>query len=627
MKLLISLLAACCWVFVHTAPAYADKPMEGVLLTFLKEYEALAERTYANQQFAGATFAVASVDGQKALRVYGPEATPKTRFAIGSITKLFSAIATMQSVEKGELDLDAPVNSYLKTFQIKIIADRPVTIRHLLTHSGGFDANVYGIEPKGQARSRQTPATLARVYRPVIKPGQVHQYDNYGVGLLGVVLSEVTGESYADILRIRIFEPLSMNATEVGIPPNSENLFPCYTHRTASGWQACPKHEVLPQSLEAAGAIISSASDMANFVSMLLGEGTFNGWRLLSKSSFTKLVDMEKERIRPGVNGLGFIFEEYGGAQSGAFGHTGGIRGFRSNLVVSPKDGLAVFVSVAGAVGAPPLTPGGQLLSGIDRSVLPTGEKYALLRKANEIVDLTGDPVAMKQNTKTYPRLETYELAGQYSTPHLLAEPTVRWMERLFVWFSGRGYKVTIVDDNAVSVVGMGRYERCANGLFCNGEDGTVLAFGRRGDRTVMTWSGGSDEFYRTDALSSWQLSFAPLVALAALAGYAVVTRQMRYAPLIAGSLLLVMSLFVELEFIALANHNRIPFAFSYLWRALAIVSLCWVVYESVLLMTRAISSTGRLININLSIMSALGLIFAALTGLVAGPLEWMGVV
>lgn len=593
------------------------------LESFVGAVDEYANATLAEKQFSGAVFTVVSSSGHAYMRTYGKETSLDSRFAIGSITKLFTAIAIMQSVVLGELELDAPVNHYLKSFQITTVDNTPVTVRHLMTHTGGFDANVYGVEPVNFEASRQSSEVLARVFRPVIKPGEVAQYDNYGVGLLGVLLSEVTGTSYADVLQERILEPLGMLSTIVGTPQGAENLFPCYDYLTREGWQACERHETLAQSVEASGAIFSTAPDMGAFLTMLLDSGTYEGHELLPRAAFNQLIDMQEVRIHPDLNGLGLVFYEYGVSGSGAYGHTGGIRGFRSNLVVSPRDGLAAFASIGGASGVDPLTPFGQLFGGPEGEALPTNGKYKFLNKTSDIIGLI-EPSTQKREISTYPApLPLDEITGQYSTEHLLAEPTIRWVERLIIWLSGSGTTVSKVDDGAIGVSGLGVFTLGVDGLYRNSE-GDPIAFTRRGGRVVMTSSGGSDELYKTGFMSSWQVALVPLISFVFLMGFGLAAYKAPYRLLLVSGFTVGAMLFIEMEFIALANHGLVPFGLTYVWRVAALAALCTVLFGSYRLVRQPANSNTGSPTTHRAIMATMGLTFAVSAALVAGPLAWL---
>jgi len=138
---------------------------------------------------------------------------------IASVTKLFTATAVMQLVQQGKLDLHADVNRYLRTFRIPATYPRPITLDDLLSHSAGFEDRTIGIgartaqdvPPLGSYLADHLPARI----RPV---GEVSAYSNYGAALAGYIVSQVSGEPYAQYVQRHILDPLDMRHTTAEEP-------------------------------------------------------------------------------------------------------------------------------------------------------------------------------------------------------------------------------------------------------------------------------------------------------------------------------------------------------------------------------------------------------------------------
>nr|BFE84354.1 hypothetical protein GCM10020093_069550 [Planobispora longispora] len=168
----------------------------------------------AEEKIPGATVTVVAGGREVVDKGYGwadverrlPVDPERTRFLIGSETKLFTAQAALQLVHAGKLDLDADVNSYLTTFKISdTYPGRPVTLRHLLTHTAGFDEDhVLGsgsnVRPLGEALAATQPARL----RP---PGTGVTYNNYGVALAGYLVETVSGMPFEKYVEKNVFAP------------------------------------------------------------------------------------------------------------------------------------------------------------------------------------------------------------------------------------------------------------------------------------------------------------------------------------------------------------------------------------------------------------------------------------
>jgi CubicO group peptidase (beta-lactamase class C family) len=132
-----------------------------------------------------------------------------TLFRPGSVSKLFTWTAVMQLVEQGRIDLDADVNSYLD-FEIPADGGEVVTMRHIMTHTPGFEEQVKGLMgvgdgpvPLGDHLKRWTPERI-------FAPGSTPAYSNYATALAGYVVERVSGMSFDDYLDQHVFEPLEM---------------------------------------------------------------------------------------------------------------------------------------------------------------------------------------------------------------------------------------------------------------------------------------------------------------------------------------------------------------------------------------------------------------------------------
>jgi CubicO group peptidase (beta-lactamase class C family) len=153
--------------------------------------------------------------------------TVDTVFRIGSLTKTFTAVAVMQLCERGLVDLDAPANDYLRSFQLVAAkaSFRPATVRHLLTHTAGIgywrrlaDLLQPGVG-SGDRAGRSGAAPLVDYYRKgllvEVEPGTKWVYSNHGFAVLGQIVEDVTGQPLDRYLRDGIFGPLGMEHTDL----------------------------------------------------------------------------------------------------------------------------------------------------------------------------------------------------------------------------------------------------------------------------------------------------------------------------------------------------------------------------------------------------------------------------
>lgn len=282
----------------------------------------------------------------------GEPVDPETTvFRIGSITKLFTAIAALQQVDAGTLDLNTDINQYLFPYQVPDTYPEPVTAHHILTHQSGFDVDIsYLYGPRFKTDKLSTEEIERRFIR-VRRPGEVASYDNLGFGTLGMVIDSASGSSYDRAVRKGIFRPLGMNRSFVDLPPNrTVNLAGCHLWSSPEKVWSC-EHDNFSELAKSAGAIASTASDMAKFMLWLLDEKQLEGDPVLSPESFADFINFDNYRPHPMSPGIGRSLMEYNLSGRRGFGHSGGLNGFMSDMTVFPKADIGFFVSLAGTPG------------------------------------------------------------------------------------------------------------------------------------------------------------------------------------------------------------------------------------------------------------------------------------
>jgi CubicO group peptidase (beta-lactamase class C family) len=189
--------------------------------------------------------------------------TLDTKFRIGSMNKMFTAVATLQLVAAKKLSLDGTVGNYLPDYPNKEIAEK-VTIRHLLTHTGGT-GDFFGPEYNVKRQSIKTLADYIALFgtcAPRFAPGSRDAYSNYGFLLLGNIIERVSGQNYYDYVAKHIFIPADM--TNTGSLPEEEDVphrAAAYTHK--EGWVSAA--DTLPYRGTSAGGGYSTASDLLKF--------------------------------------------------------------------------------------------------------------------------------------------------------------------------------------------------------------------------------------------------------------------------------------------------------------------------------------------------------------------------
>ena len=307
----------------------------------------------------GLTLGITDRDTTLTVRSYGfadlaaqRPVTPETLFEIGSIGKSFTAVAVLQLVDEGRIELDAPVSRYLPWLVIPgTDSNSPITVSHLLSHTAGIVAGTDGTpEAAFQVWAlRELPTFSA--------PGDRYHYSNVGYKLLGLVLEAVDGRSYPEIVRARILEPLQMRATEPAITNEIRGLLAVgyeYLHDDRMGYAGA---ELAPatwlESGTADGCLASTASDMCEFARFILRSGQGPNGALLSAEAFARMTTAHSRDDAGDAYGYGLSIRELDGRR--VVGHGGSMVGYRAGMVTDPDAGLGVIVLQNGS-GARPMT-------------------------------------------------------------------------------------------------------------------------------------------------------------------------------------------------------------------------------------------------------------------------------
>jgi D-alanyl-D-alanine carboxypeptidase len=267
------------------------------------------------------------------------------RFQIGSISKGFSALALLQQVEAGRLDLDEPVTRYLPWFQVST-SFPPITAHHLLSHTAGI---VAGTDFTGDAPSEVWALRETVTGSP---PGERFRYSNVGYKTLGLVLESLTGEPWWVTVRERVMEPIGMGDADVII---IDEIRPRLAagHRSPHddrpwlerhGWEASPWF----RSATADGTICATAEELAAYARLLLR----GGGPVVSPRSFRRMTTPVAED--PGDRGHRYGYGVKWIEQEGrprVLGHSGGMIGFTAYVLIDPEAGFGVVVLMNSAFG------------------------------------------------------------------------------------------------------------------------------------------------------------------------------------------------------------------------------------------------------------------------------------
>ena len=266
----------------------------------------------------------------RADRKAGTANTLATRFRMGSMNKMFTAVAILQLVEAHKLALDDPIGQHLPNYPNRDLAAK-VTVRHLLTHTGGT-GDIFGPEFEEHRLTLREHRDYLKLYGSrglTHEPGTRFEYSNYGFVLLGALIEHVSGESYDDYVRDHVFRRAGMKSTgslpeSVDVPGRAVGYM-----RSSPGGTWEPNTDTLPWRGTAAGGGYSTVGDLLRFA------------RALRSGKLISMVTLAEATL-PHQQQYGYGFGVQGQGQLRSYGHGGGAPGMNGELRVFPQLGYVV---------------------------------------------------------------------------------------------------------------------------------------------------------------------------------------------------------------------------------------------------------------------------------------------
>lgn len=303
-------------------------------------------------------------------------ATAESVYHWWSITKIATAIAILQLQEQGKLQLEDTVHKFLSFFNVQYpsSSSRPVTIRHLLTHSSGLSDpgwRIIGwIHHDGEPAVNQT-ALVKKVlpdYSTLeFEPGDSTQYSNIGYMVLGAIIEQITGRSYENYMREHILRPLAMNHTDFLYtedmePSETAGSHPLFDAMTLLLPLVAPsyireisgKHlwfERIYTDQTPSTGLIGSADDAARLIAAYLNGGELDGKRILSQASIERMT--KEGHIKAGNRWQGIGWQVHDDNGQLILRHSGGGPGFSTEIRLYPDKNLG-FVLFANDVTCEP---------------------------------------------------------------------------------------------------------------------------------------------------------------------------------------------------------------------------------------------------------------------------------
>ena len=322
------------WLDGYVPYALKSGDIPGAVVVVVKDGQILTERGYG----------FSDVAAQK------PVDPKTTMFRPGSVSKLYTWTAVMQLKEQGKLNLDADINTYLD-FKIPPYQGKPVTLRNLMTHTGGFEETLKHLITSDPKKLYKL-GDILKLWVPtrLYAPGEVPAYSNYGAALAGYIVERQSGEPFAEYIDRHIFQPLGMEHATFEQPLPAK--FQADVSKGYMGASQPPKPYELINAAPAGSSAISG-DDMAKFMIAHLQDGRYGSVQILKPETAQEMHKMQNQPTPP-FNGmaLGFYRDDKNGHV--VIAHGGDSVLFHSDLNLFINDGVGIYISMnsPGAQGA-----------------------------------------------------------------------------------------------------------------------------------------------------------------------------------------------------------------------------------------------------------------------------------
>jgi len=352
MKYLISLLLFC----VLVVEAYAQKKD-----TRLAGLDTMIIRILQEWKVPGASIAIVEKNKIVLTKGFGyrdienkQPVTENTQFAIGSCTKAFTAALVGNAIKEKGIDLDAPVASYFSELSfMDNTLTTSVTLRDMLSHRTGLPRHDYSWY-SGAATTRERLVHNIRFLEASAPVRQRFQYNNYMYMAIGSLLEKQYGKTWEELIEEKLFSRLAMNKSTTGSIGKEGDFSYGYVYKN----DTIKRVEFLTSSMKAVapcGGIVSTATDMANWLLMWTNGGQFKGKEIISSNFYQEAISsqMIASPNLPTKNmtdyylfnyGLGWYVASYRGRYG--VGHGGNINGFSSFASFFPTDSIGIYIAV-----------------------------------------------------------------------------------------------------------------------------------------------------------------------------------------------------------------------------------------------------------------------------------------
>ena len=363
--LTIGLIFLLCFVGVSSA-----SPAEPVIIPNLEEAEAYLETQMRRHGFKGMAVAITQAEEIIYLRGFGSAegeqpVTPRTPFFIGSVSKSFTALAVMQLVDQGLVDLDSPVQTYIPWFTtLDQASSSQITVRHLLNQTSGLSNSSFRRPPITEETTLEETVHHLRQAQLTAEPGTRFSYFNPNYNVLAQVVEAVSGMSFNSYLVKYIFEPLDMEHSFVD-RASAENAGLATGHSIFFGFPIPRNQSFYPAEIPA-GFIISSVEDMAHYMIAQANAGVYLQAEILSPEAVA-VMHAPPDGIA-GNYAMGWIAQERNGLK--ILRHNGSLETFFADVILLPEHELGIALLFNQNAMLPQIISYNAMADGLVNSVL-----------------------------------------------------------------------------------------------------------------------------------------------------------------------------------------------------------------------------------------------------------------
>jgi CubicO group peptidase (beta-lactamase class C family) len=270
-------------------------------------------------------------------------------FRIASISKVFTATAIAQLVERGRIrSIDDPVNNYLKRIKIPPNNGQHVTIRQLLTHTAGFEDLTYRFYTRTEERTASSGRDLTRPLAGFARPAnQFLDYSNFGAAILGLAIEDISGQSFAEYVNANIFRPLGMNRTAVLAPSTLTHPHLVGSLKFKSDGMPEPmRQRAISPLLAPAGGIMTTGADMLKFMLAASRTEAEPSSPLMTARAQRRMFE-PLARDHPAMMAVGEGWFTYLWNGHLVVEHGGDLPGAHSMMTLLPERQAGIFISIA----------------------------------------------------------------------------------------------------------------------------------------------------------------------------------------------------------------------------------------------------------------------------------------